>query len=55
VASHYGSFETVCRLRDGAVLWLATCGCGRCWIEAGYEAARAEWRNHVNAEKETPQ
>jgi hypothetical protein len=56
VASHSGgSFETVRRVRDGAVLWLATCSCGRCWAEHTYEAAQAEWRKHVNAEKETPQ
>jgi hypothetical protein len=55
VASHYGAFETIRRVRDGAVLWLATCGCGRCWVEPDYESAADEWTRHVNAEKETPQ
>jgi hypothetical protein len=47
VASHYGSFETVRRVRDGAVLWLATCGCGRVWAEPAYSAAEAKWRKHA--------
>lgn len=53
--AHSGSFETVRRVRDRAVLWLATCGCGRVWVTPSYEAAEAEWRKHASAEKETPQ
>ena len=55
MTGHYGSFETVRRVRDRAVLWLATCGCGLRWIERTYEAAEAEWRKHVSAEKEKTQ
>jgi hypothetical protein len=55
MTGHHGSFETVRRVSDGAVLWLATCGCGRVWAEPAYEAAEAQWRKHVKAEKETPQ
>jgi len=53
--SHHGSFETVRRVRDGALLWLATCGCGRCWTGPDYESVDGEWRKHVNAEKEIQQ
>ena len=54
-SSHHGSFETARRIRDGALLWLATCGCGRCWTGPDYESVADEWRKHVNAQKEMQQ
>lgn len=50
---HYGLFETIRRVRDGEVLWLATCGCGQSWTEPDYESAHEQWRKHWNAEKES--
>jgi hypothetical protein len=55
VSGHHGSFETVRRVSDGALLWLATCGCGQAWVAPAYEAAYEGWRVHINAEKEKTQ
>ena len=56
MSDHYGSFETVRRVSDGALLWVAACGCRQWyWVADAYPAVEKQWREHVSAEEENTQ
>lgn len=52
MTSHHGSFETVRRVSDGALLWLAKCGCGLGWTGPSYQDVESKWSEHVSAQEE---